>query len=1712
MALDKPDSEPNETPAPHPATGTVVVVQKKRGFLRRTRQTIAWLLLIVLILAFAGMLFIQLPVFKRLVVGQLVSLVEQSTNGTLSIGQIRGNLLEGFVMDDVTLRLKTGTPYDTVPFIHADQIIARYSLLRYLRRNEFGIEEMVLENPVVRLVKFAGDTNWNYSLLTKPVPTAPKAPPQRFTQIVDLRSFRIQNGSIYVRNYDYPARGEKVVVPAVPGTPHIIAAPVKENEIDWSDMHVAGLDLDSRFYTHGADTQRVQIHHLGFTESESGFFVQHLELSALLDSAEASIQNAKLTTGHSDLDFSLDARPPKIIKTGLVTSMKNSEVTASVRGPVISTYELKQLFPGPLGFLAGSPGISLTANGEFGKLHLKQLVLDFKGEGYIDLTGNLENLQQADSLSMDLSLQGRNLSNTTLDDYVPGLHLPNIARFGTISIPTLTYDGEPLDFHTKFEAMSSGAGNVSGDVILDLRHNHIVYRAGVKAEHFNVAALAQGKQYESSITAQAQFAGNGTNWKTMNSTIVAKTNGPSTFGKYRITSLDADGAIDRGTLTANHLDLIVAGGPEAHVRSAMVGLTQKTLPFRFDGTVKDFHLADLLGTKNPARVDLDANMAGSATDFEDLTGTAHARLFDLEYRGHILPDDTADLKILPSAPGENMLTFRSQIADVIVQHRFQLGNITEDLPRHLNALISAIENREFPPEGEHFPVTALCPDSIDFSYRIRIKDLRPLADFLPRTFLLGEGTIYGTVEGCPDGDLNLTVSGDSLAFIVRNRKLLDSTLIGAVLSQDTMISGVRAENVDSTMRPHEDSAAIWRRDTSAFALPHFEMGTPRIQMMPTTIRLVINHLANDPKAVLDHLDGTLDVLSDSVDRLGSALLYEPKVGLVYKDQSLTFDAATVYNDAFGLHLKGTTLFPNGNLDCTLDTLLVNYLNPYPDPTGSTLINYTYVNEEPAHIRLYKDGSLKVDTIKIVHSLRNGVNPGYADAVHLKLAGMLAGDTIDAGLIIPSFQLEDLKKIVPPFNPNAKTFDFAEFNGDVRDMNVRLFGTLERPQLIAKVFADTLSYADAGNAIHFDSNALFLNYRDQALRGALVLHAEGSKSTLPGNGNIASHPSELHAVIDSIPMTIALKRGPSFAEDSARAAVRPLAAHINASDFPLDVATPFLPPFRQVIGTGDIHFAVSGTRQNIDYSGMASIRQGAVLLAATNMWYNIHGPLSFAHNALTLENDSVSNIQGDDPNGNGILSGSLNFNGFDITNFDLALNSKELMVLSDASKQALPIAYGPVIVNTGGTEFHFHNTFAAPWINGTINVMSAKITMPQTNAPTEPVSNAGIIYEREPNDSIVTLRQQIPTSENRRKALAHSVGAESVQLSTIDDSLFPNRMKNLYLNDDGTLFRNDSSEIQSTAPAKNQLTSFADILRMDLRINTEGTAAIKIPLSALGFLGSQLNAELKSGGTLSIERGNDLQTHANGAFDLSPNSTFTFYQTFNVTEGNITFTNDFSNPNIDVTAEYTGNHQKQSGTDNARVVLRITGTKDQPVLTAQIFEEGPGGTFEPRFEPTPEAAKEDAIYFLATGQFKNELTVEQAGNPTSGVLQSMYAGLGQNLLNNFIGSTTQQVAIRSLSLNYGNTAPTGGQITASILRDITLKIGGYNYNSNIAPGSTPFNLNLTTDIPLSYISNAPIARQMMVEIQWNTNPTVSSANVLTQQPIFLSKLVMTLVHF
>src|ERR1051325_721430 len=91
---------------------------------------------------------------------------------------------------------------------------------------------------------------------------------------------------------------------------------------------------------------------------------------------------------------------------------------------------------------------------------------------------------------MDVALQGKNLSDRTLRDYVPGLGIKDLSRFGIVNINKLSFTDYTYNFTSNFD-LHSATGNASGKAVFDLRGKEMIYDATISTKNINLAQIFQ---------------------------------------------------------------------------------------------------------------------------------------------------------------------------------------------------------------------------------------------------------------------------------------------------------------------------------------------------------------------------------------------------------------------------------------------------------------------------------------------------------------------------------------------------------------------------------------------------------------------------------------------------------------------------------------------------------------------------------------------------------------------------------------------------------------------------------------------------------------------------------------------------------------------------------------------------------------------------------------------------------------------------------------------------------------------------------------------------------------------------------------------------------------------------------------------------------------------------------------------------------------------
>lgn len=577
-----------------------------------------------------------------------------------------------------------------------------------------------------------------------------------------------------------------------------------------------------------------------------------------------------------------------------------------------------------------------------------------------------------------------------------------------------------------------------------------------------------------------------------------------------------------------------------------------------------------------------------------------------------------------------------------------------------------------------------------------------------------------------------------------------------------------------------------------------------------------------------------------------------------------------------------------------------------------------------------------------------------------------------------------------------------------------------------------------------------SYRDQSLGVRLNLDAEE---------NTGRTAPEL-IVSGTIPVDLA------FAKVRERTADKPMDLTVRSDSLEIGVLDPLLPTFEQLRGTMTCDVTVRGTPRRPEYEGELRIRNCSFLFVPNNITYLFDGTFQPQGERIKVVDAVIRNVASDEAVGQ---KGALHISGdflladFKPGDFDLSATG-QLLVVKEATGESALSVYGRLFVEIGRGGLRFTGSIDQSLLRGDVLVRNSSLIFPPTR----------------------TLRQQ--QSEL------------SVPMSPVNDTVRvqpePHSVASRYFGGNGS--RTGGRGSSSLLPTK----SFIDGVRYDLDIETAGgNTSIRMIFNP----GEELDATID--GKFSIT-----EDGRRWFGDLTIESaTYNYLKRFNA-DGKISFTGDFANPGLDITATYEGTRKIRDTTSAMEmtepvvVTIKITGTRYVPKLamSMEIADQDYASYAASHYGLTSNDVQSDAIQFILSGAFP--LTTSQrndvASSMPSSVGSSLLTGASSMLTGAFSDFLrTQTGFINSVELNYGS-GDNVGQRT-----DIRLSGSAFNglwrYGGRIL--NDPFsNANFSLLYSFGTIFNDPTLRNLMFELerrvqdvtigQTNTTRGVNSARM------------------
>ncbi|HAL55871.1 MAG TPA: hypothetical protein DCP63_05205, partial [Bacteroidetes bacterium] len=777
----------------------------------------------------------------------------------------------------------------------------------------------------------------------------------------------------------------------------------------------------------------------------------------------------------------------------------------------------------------------------------------------------------------------------------------------------------------------------------------------------------------------------------------------------------------------------------------------------------------------------------------------------------------------------------------------------------------------------------------------------------------------------------------------------------------------------------------------------------------------------DPSRVLQSLTADVHLAARAIE-LDSLLLNNVEVGVRQAGDSGRFSFASLIDSTVALELAGATKYDSGFMALDLEKCKVDFNS-----------SYAIENIQPAPLRIGRDG-LHIGSLWMRHEV---------EEIHA--SGTFAPNgASDLKFTVRDFLLTNIKSIS---NRIRESGAGVPFSGTV-NAEVGFSGTFENPKLSLALSAHGVRYREIvlGQIVNRSS------YAD----GALQLFAEFRSR--PDDPSVA--PDAL--VSGTIPFNI------SFTNAPPKALVGEMNLRVSANGFRLQLIEPFVSKvMTDLAGTIACDMKLTGLIESPSYEGSMTLRDVRLFFVPIGIQYIIDGTLSPRGRQIVLDNVSVSNIPQDRPDGKMTMSGAFTLDGIQIRDFDFKANG-QLLVMKESSRRAGQNLYGDLFGATGPDGVTWRGTLARSFLSGTLLVKNADLVFP-------PMRQAQAL----PSNKIpVVLVDDRPAPQ--QDSLSVGGGPELLLVAAMDTAGLKAKSSVAVNN----LQVNNPQPTRLAQANEGSAATFLDNIVHDLVVETQGITQIRFVFNNL--TSEELFADIK--GRAVFAKNGD-QTRLTGEVELGNRSYYnSVFKKLDAT-GRINFTGNPFSPELDIVAKYEGTHRYDTTSasyaartgagatdpryeaDKVIVSLLITGTREQPKVKTELAYVVHG-----EIKQATGDVEADALAFLVTGSFRDELTQQQRG---SFISTSMLGGLTSSILSGPLTDLLRKEfgIIRSIDVLYygGNFGESADVRLTGEIGDAVIRLGGRVFNDIN-------NTNVSLQIPMSAIMGSEKWRNLVLEAE------------------------------
>ncbi len=755
--------------------------------IKKIARIIGYIAAVIAIVLLAAALYTRTDMFRNQLRETLMSEGKKLFNGNVYIGNISGSLIRGFETDSIAIEI------DNAEFIETGRAVFSYGFLSALR-GKYILKTIALVEPRIHLHSNSNGA-WNIGRLLSSDTTGGPA-----STYLNFQNLVISNGELFI-----------VDSAALFSAQHFHDSV----HVEYHNIHLKNVNLnfsgliDRTTYEANIENLSCELEQppIVLTQLSGKFFASPTMLHA--DGVELQTEKTKIS-----LSARLDST--NIFSALSFDTLGNKPFSLSLYSLNTSCNEIALFLP-ELSFLNGYVALDVRASGTLGNIAMEKLSVGIL-ESSFELTGEIKNLQCADSVFINANILSANIFPEDPSALLPLYSIPVFSAIGAVKMNG-TFIGSPENFSTKLN-IETDAGNLQTEMQMDIRSPQIKYNGAISGTAMDAqsfaAALDGNNDDDTSVTAlpktnlnfNVEIHGEGISLDSLRTTLhcvfdssfVMQRNSAQTLAvRNAAFVLSArDGNISFSTDFA-----LNAGSGKLQAETYFAGNTLSSVSA--EGTFSHLNPGIILNDEKYAGdISMLFRMNMRGTSLATLSGnyTAHflsSSLFGKTFGADNDSAHSADIEftLRQGEAEENLLKLNSPFLDAEAEGQFNL----QTMPKIFLAQLSAVG--ESFSSGRPVACAGISSSPLHIAYRINAKNLEPLHYVVPNITLAFIGTINGTMEKSGDYILHTGTTNITDAFFEQwNEENNTDTLYAVSLRNASLAyefaSAVQENNLTTT--------------------------------------------------------------------------------------------------------------------------------------------------------------------------------------------------------------------------------------------------------------------------------------------------------------------------------------------------------------------------------------------------------------------------------------------------------------------------------------------------------------------------------------------------------------------------------------------------------------------------------------------------------------------------------------------------------------------------------------------------------------------------------------------------------------------------------------------------------------------------------------------------------------------------------------------------